>query len=564
MDDRGRPALDRAKNETLCLVIGLLVLIAAPARAQLSPGPLSRAHEHLDGLRKCGSCHALGDREVQAKCLECHREIAARRDEGRGPHALPAWSRCVDCHVEHQGPDYDLVHWPEGREGFDHATTGFALEQSHAAKDCRACHNVRFVTDPGALRRQGKDPHTTYLGLGAACTSCHKDPHAGQFAHDCTACHDAGRWQPAPRFDHARTAYPLTGRHAQVACASCHKPAAAPQAVIYRGLPAASCTDCHRDPHAGALGPRCTDCHATDGWKLIRGAGFDHDRTRYPLRGRHAAVGCASCHQEKGPKPAFARCADCHRDEHGGAARGRPGWQDCERCHGVEGFRPARFALADHDSTAYPLRGAHRAVPCGLCHAAAAAKGEPAAVPARIDLAPPAAACTDCHADPHRRAAGAKPAAAACTSCHGQDSWRGVTFDHAATRFALTGRHAGTACTACHEPLEGATRPAPAFGGEPTACAGCHRDVHQGTMTRTAAETDQVDCARCHVTTDWLAERFDHDRDSRFALKGGHAKVACAACHKAPDDGPLVVFRPVPVECAACHAVVPVAPKESP
>ncbi|MFO7609174.1 MAG: hypothetical protein R6X35_08230, partial [Candidatus Krumholzibacteriia bacterium] len=434
----------------------------------------------------------------------------------------------------------------------------FPLDGSHAGKDCRACHTVRYQTDPGALRRAGKDPHRTFLGLASDCRACHEDPHAGQFAQACTACHDTRKWKPAPLFDHARTEYPLTGRHAQVACALCHKPAAPPQAVLYKGLARGACTDCHRDPHAAALGPRCTDCHSTAGWKQIRGERFDHDRTRYPLRGRHATVACAGCHQERGPKPAFGRCADCHRDEHGGQARGRPGWQACRRCHGVEGFRPARFALADHDTTAYPLRGAHRAVPCSLCHTA----GAGSAAPAGIDLAPAAAACTDCHTDPHRRAPGAS--SQACTACHGQDSWRTVAFDHAATRFALTGRHAATACTACHRAPADAASPAPAFGGEPTACAGCHQDVHAGTMTRTAAEAAAVDCARCHVTVDWLAENFDHDRDSRFALQGAHAKVACRACHRAPAGEPLVVFRPVPVECAACHAVLPVPPKEEP
>ncbi len=83
-------------------------------------------------------------------------------------------------------------------------------------------------------------------------------------------------------------------------------------------------------------------------------------------------------------------------------------------------------------------------------------------------------------------------------------------------------------------------------------------------MTRTPAEKDGVDCARCHDTVDWLAEKFDHDRDSRFSLAGAHAKVACRACHKAPAGEPLTVFRPLATECVACHAVVPPQPKETP
>jgi hypothetical protein len=551
------PEIHRAKFKTICLLIGaVLVLGARPAVGQLSPGPLAQAHESLEGLRKCGSCHALGDREVQDKCLACHTEIQAMRDGGRGLHADPAFARCVDCHVEHQGRDFELVHWEGGTAAFDHGRTGFALEGSHAAKDCRACHNVKYVTDPGALRSAGKSFDRTYLGLATACASCHEDIHRGQFKQDCTSCHDAGKWKPAPLFDHQKTAYPLDGRHAQVDCAKCHKPAEAPQAVVFAGLPHASCVDCHRDPHAGALGPRCTDCHTTMGWKQIIGERFDHARTRYPLEGRHAAVSCAKCHGDRGAKPAFAACTDCHRDAHDGAGRSRPGWLTCERCHDVAGFRPARFGLADHDTTTFRLEGAHRAVPCGLCHKAAAA-----GAPAAPDLAPAAASCASCHTDPHRWQAAAPPA---CTACHGQDSWRGARYDHAATRFPLTGRHEVIACAACHKPADAAAaRPAPAFGGEPLACAGCHRDVHEGTMTLLAAEQDAPDCARCHVTVDWLAENFEHDRDSRFTLAGAHAKVACAACHKAAEGERLVRFRPLAVECAACHAVLPPTGEEN-
>ena len=532
------------------------VAVAGPAKAQLSPGPLSRAHEDLDGLRNCGKCHALGNREVSGNCLECHEEIAAMRSGGKGLHAGDDYGKCNQCHVEHQGRDYELVYWPEGIEGFDHTVTGFALTGKHAARKCRDCHTTKHVQDPGALKSQGKDPNRTFLGLTAHCQACHQDPHAGQFKQDCTSCHDTRDWKQTPLFDHASTAYPLTGRHAKVACAACHKPVPEGQAVVFKGLPFANCTDCHKDPHANALGPRCTDCHVTDGWKLIQGKGFDHDKTRYPLRGLHAKVTCGGCHQERGPKPPFAACRDCHKDEHGGAARGRPGWSACERCHTVDGYRPARFTLADHDTTTYPLRGAHRATPCALCHRPQ--KPAPASA-VKVDLAPPATACTDCHRDPHRWRAQTPPA---CTVCHAVATWRGPVYAHEQTRFPLTGRHEAVTCVACHKAPEGAEPPAPAFGGEPTVCTGCHQDVHKDTMTRTAAETAGVDCARCHVTRDWLAEKFDHDRDSRFTLKGGHAQVVCRACHKAPAGEPLVVFRPVATECVACHAVVPATQEE--
>jgi hypothetical protein len=38
---------------------------------------------------------------------------------------------------------------------------------------------------------------------------------------------------------------------------------------------------------------RCALCHTTESW---RGARFAHDRTGFPLRGRHAEVTCQDCH----------------------------------------------------------------------------------------------------------------------------------------------------------------------------------------------------------------------------------------------------------------------------
>lgn len=536
---------------TIISTILVLVSCAMPAYAQISPGKLSRPHAHLEGLTKCGNCHQLGNREVQAKCLDCHREIAAMREGGRGLHAGSDYADCVDCHVEHLGEDFDLVHWPDGRDGFDHPVTGFELTGAHAGIDCRKCHNAKFVVDPADLKGRGKDLGRTFLGLDGACAACHEDVHAGAFAaraEGCVSCHTTAAWKPAPGFDHAATAYPLTGRHAAVACDACHRPDGPEAQARFKGLAFAACTDCHRDPHAAALGPDCASCHTTVGWKQIAGEGFDHSRTRYPLEGRHAGVACAGCHGDRGAKPAFARCRDCHADVHGGEDRGRAAWLTCETCHTVGGFRPAQYTLETHQTTAFPLAGAHRATPCDACHRPSGAGAHPA-VP---DLAPAHAACTDCHRDPHRFEAGSREAAAGCTSCHGADAWRPVTFDHAVTRFVLDGRHAAVDCRGCHEPAGEDLL----FTGLQSACAACHPDVHAGQF---AGDGGGVDCARCHVTVDWFAEKFDHDRDSRFPLRGGHERVACTGCHRplTADQGRALRFKPLPTDCRECHTNEP-------
>lgn len=557
-------------------------MFAWPALAQLSPGPLSRPHSHLEGVKKCSECHALGRREVVDHCLKCHEEIAAQRSGGKGLHRQDSFARCTDCHTEHHGEDYELIFWKDGQDKFDHRQTGWELTGGHAKLECRKCHNVKYVADPGALKARNKDLSRTFLGLPTACVDCHGDHHRGQLTTDgavraCTACHDTEYWKPARGFDHEKTVFPLTGRHQKVACAKCHPvlPAAdsdhgKPPTPKFTPIAHAACTDCHKDPHVGQLGPDCAKCHVTDGWKTITGTGFDHSRTKYPLLGKHARVSCGECHGGGRQKPAYAACRDCHRDAHDAQRVARPEILKCEACHTVDGFTPARYGLEQHAKSPFPLRGAHQAVPCLLCHKPLkAAAGHPAPYANAADLKPASARCVDCHRDPHEGQVdrwAVDAAAGACGACHTVDTWRKMvttgSFDHDRTEFKLEGRHRQVACAACHKPVP-ATASTPLkrpFKVQARYCAACHQDVHKGQFAdRPVAGARAPDCARCHVATDWLAEKFDHEKDSRFPLRGGHEKVACAKCHLpiAADNPRLLHYKPLPVECRACHANPP-------
>ena len=102
------------------------VLAAASARAQFSPGELSRFHQSLDGSRGCPSCHAAGKGVTAELCLGCHTALGKSMAAGRGLHARTDHRACERCHIEHHGRDFDLVFWGQaGRAGFDHAQTGF-------------------------------------------------------------------------------------------------------------------------------------------------------------------------------------------------------------------------------------------------------------------------------------------------------------------------------------------------------------------------------------------------------------------------------------------------------
>jgi hypothetical protein len=587
--------------------LGAVLLVASAgrlARADVfSPGPLSRAHERLEGLASCTRCHVAGQQLSADRCLECHVELRDRVARGRGLHGrIPAAERaCETCHHEHQGRDFPLVDWGKGgRSAFDHARTGFPLRGKHRRAECGRCHDRRLVDEPLVREVLEKQPRReTFLGAPTACARCHFDEHRGAAGADCQRCHAEDAWRPARLFDHARTAYPLAGRHAKVACAKCHRveqdpapraatpgqtPPVSPRSFVrYRPVAFQACTDCHKDPHQGRFGGACASCHSPDDWRKVSGAARErafHERTRYPLRGAHARARCEACHPPSRPAAAryrgiaFARCTDCHADAHLGqlAALRRPagaGEATCDGCHGLEAWLPARFETEDHDRLSYRLEGAHRAVACVLCHPRDPALEERvprrlraelqgAARPLRVSLArlavKGASDCRTCHRDPHGGQLDARLAAGGCASCHEVASFRKIRFDHAKdSRFALTGKHAKAACGACHRPdASGVVRYRPLEA----ACASCHADPHAGQLAAAGA----TDCGRCHGTESWKEPlRFVHRRPfTEFALEGKHARVACDRCHPPVRvegvEAQVRRYRPLPTECEDCHA----------
>jgi len=568
------------------LLVLALAGLAQPSAAQLSPGPLSQAHADLEGVRHCTSCHDADRQDVRAGCLACHHAVAARVAEGRGLHAGENYAACETCHHEHLGRDFALISWPDrGPSDFDHASVGFVLEGRHATVACRECHRPARIETPERLRSGKVDLERTYLGLSTDCAGCHPDPHRDQFGGDCARCHRQTEWRLAATFDHSRTAFPLVGAHAAVTCERCH-PAldgagTVPGARRYRGVAHGGCVDCHTDPHGGRLGADCNGCHETAAWSARARDSFDHARTAFPLRGRHAQLACAACHggRQRGQPLPHAACIDCHRDAHAARTAGEASWLRCEQCHDESGFQPARFTLAEHDSTAFPLVGAHRAQPCVACHRAASGSGS---APGAPPLALPHATCEDCHGDPHGPELARLSGGDGCRACHREDSWRDVRFAHDRTGWPLAGRHADIACRDCHTPvgLSAASSAGPAvarqvaaptsavalvFAGVPRACVSCHVDPHRGQFGGDATPVAGDDCARCHAPDAWRPARFDHDRQSRFPLTGAHRQVACARCHPLERDaaGEFARYRPRGTDCADCHGTaVPSTAKE--
>jgi hypothetical protein len=611
---------------------------------------------------------------MRDRCLACHRQIAWLLERKLGLHGQQPSVSCARCHPDHAGVEFALVSWDEGSpEAFDHRRTGWPLEGKHREVKCRSCHKGAFQRSPAAALIDRRNREESWIGLERRCVSCHEDPHRNSLGPDCERCHDEAAWKPASRFDHARTDFALTGAHAKVACEKCHRAAhldlpkdeRGNPAPLYKPLPHAECSACHRDPHEGRLGRACSRCHTTESFLKVSREEFDHDRTRYPLRGRHVQLDCKACHDPVrawGKRPAFATCGACHRDPHAGKATLGGRAADCGACHRVEGFRPSTYTVAQHRSSAYPLEGRHERVRCEQCHP----KNPPGVPPANLGTAgtllrPRHERCTDCHEDAHGGQLARRKGGIGCEPCHGVQGWTPSTFtiaEHARLRFPLAGRHSEIPCSSCHGPVRRGLRPLPdrrllgkagvALVLEELDCVACHADPHGGRFEPGGARPKHRRCLHCHdersfrpstvgvethgefgfaleeahravpcvdchrelaarrAGTSLLldakslpslpftekrerceachenphgdqfarrrdrgacdgchglasfrpAPRFDHDRDSSFPLEGAHRNVACHRCHPMrsdPGGRAQVVWRPIPSACRDCH-----------
>src|SRR2546421_3022669 len=496
-----------------CGVLLAVCWLAAAAHGQVfSPGPLNKGHANLEGLANCTRCHVAGGQPSYSRVFACTpgRTRGVAKPRGfRGPR-VPAERVCSKCHHEHQGRAFALVDWGKrGKTRFDHRRTGFPLLGKHAPLKCDQCHQDRLIVDPSIHElRKTHAGRKTYLGVAMQCSACHFDEHRGQLRTACKDCHDEKGWQPAPKFQHARIDFPLEGKHAEVKCVSCHAREHDPRfsrsvfpapvsEVFSRFTPVAhaACTACHKDPHQNRFGQDCQSCHVADGWLVLKGVAGErafHEKTRYPLRGAHAEVACKSCH---GPF-------------HGSRAM----------------FKGLAFDT-----------------------------------------------CSACHVDAHLSQLGKPPEkAAACERCHTVQGFRPVRYevqDH--TSWPLSGAHQAVACFLCHraapkletravllrawiEQRKRKDRISLADFHPPadtSRCDGCHGDPHGGQFQKRVKESG---CADCHQVASWAEVRFDHDRDTRLALTGGHAGRSCASCH-VPDAAGRARYTALPLACSSCH-----------
>jgi hypothetical protein len=402
------------------------------------------------------------------------------------------------------------------------------------------------------------------------CKECHTD-HKGRKAHIVIFNPD--------KFDHTQTDFQLKGKHLdeKIKCKDCH-----PSGKKYREAPTA-CNGCHKkdDKHKGGLGTDCAKCHVEKDWKTTS---FDHNKTDYPLVGKHVDVKCISCHINGKYKDTSKQCSSCHQkdDKHKGKFGSK-----CETCHAEKGWKEIQF---NHDKdTKYPLQWKHRDVKCVSCHKGDLYKDRlktncESCHKKDDDKAHKGSfgqKCETCHAekgwkeiqfnhdkdtkyplqwkhrdvkcvschkgdlykdklqnncyachekdDKHKGQEGKK-----CESCHTEESWNKAKFDHRNSHFPLTGKHISVECKKCHA--------AATFKDAKSDCWSCHekQDAHKRRLGTA--------CEVCHNTRDWKVWDFDHDK-TQFKLDGGHKKVDCYKCHREPVSGKVSLSG----ACISCH-----------
>ena len=472
--------------------------------------------KHNGVWMQCTECHKNPSNYAEFTCVSCHQNPETN-----------------DVHTGVSGYNYNdnacLACHPTGDadNAFDHNNTQFPLTGAHVNVDCISCHAAGFE------------------GTSTLCVDCHQldfngttNPnHTGLgFATDCKQCHttDPG-WAPASMPNH-NDYYVLNGAHAGIAndCATCHN-------GNYNTTPN-TCAGCHQADYDATTDPNhfqahfpndCASCHNESAWQP---ATFNHDGQYFPIySGKHQATWtqCTECHTNPANYTEFT-CVTCHQnpetnDQHNGI----PGYiyqsTACLACH------PTGDAdlVFDHNTTQFPLTGAHTTIDCISCHA--------------NGFQGTSTACMDCHLTDFNSAVNPNHVALGiptdCAQCHTTaPGWSPASFAIHNQYYPLNGAHAAIAndCAACHNGN---------YNNTPNTCAACHNDDYVATTNpnHVAAQFPN-DCASCHSEQNWVPSTFNHDGQYFPIYSGSHNGqwTQCVDCHSNPANYAQVV-------CITCH-----------
>jgi hypothetical protein len=247
-------------------------------------------------------------------------------------HRAELGAKCEACHT---AKTFEV-------KPFTHAQPRPFFEGQHASATCRQCH----VKTMEPVRASVREPalRVGFPSTPTACASCHTDVHLGQISQSCERCHAIETDEfGLTGFSHATTRFPLTGKHAPLACEACHKvearafPSGSGTARRLTGI-GTGCVACHKDSHEGQMKGDCQGCHTVDSFQITTYTHRNQRALRDFFTGRHLAAECSACHTRApsravggGAVVSYAirtTCTTCHTDIH----RGSLG-PACETCH---------------------------------------------------------------------------------------------------------------------------------------------------------------------------------------------------------------------------------------
>ncbi len=262
----------------------------------------------------------------------------------------------------------------------------------------------------------------------------------------------------------------------------------------------------------------------------IRFSTESHDKTNFPLIGRHRTVSCRECHLDGVLEGTPAACEACHwvrrQDDRHQLRLGI----HCGDCHTPVSWKNVSPNKWNHlSASGYSLDGVHKTLDCVDCHGGDGFR--------RFAIE-----CFDCHEEELREAREPDHVAAGfptqCQLCHLNNSrWEGASFSH--DGFTLRGQHKAANCSSCHS--------SGTYQGISPACISCHlNDYNNADDPDHKALNFPIDCEICHGTkaTTWDDVNFTH---TAFVLRGKHRLARCSDCH---DDGQ---YAGTPSECVSCH-----------
>jgi hypothetical protein len=471
---------------------------------------------HEGEWSNCTDCHTTPGNFGEFTCITCHANPETNEHHDGVPGYIYNSQACFACHPN-----------GEGEGGFDHNATNFPLTGAHTTVECLNCHANGFEGTPTECQachtpdfNQTTNPNHPGLGFSMDCASCHTT--------------EPG-WSPATLVNH-NDYYVLSGAHAIVAtqCASCHN-------GDYNNTPN-TCAGCHIQDYNQTVNPShitlqfsqdCATCHSESAWVPST---FDHDNQYFPIySGSHEGewAQCSDCHTSPGNWPQYT-CTTCHMpsetdEDHTGVNGYVYNSTACLACHPT-GEGDVNF---DHNTTSFPLTGAHTTTNCLECHAAGF-EGTPTD-------------CQACHTadfnqsiNPNHMALGFSMD---CGSCHTTEpGWSPATLVNHNDYYVLSGAHAliSSQCASCHNGD---------YNNTPNTCSGCHiEDYNQTVNPPHAALQFSLDCATCHSESVWVPATFDHDNQYFPIYSGSHEGewAQCSDCHTSPGNWPQFT-------CTTCH-----------